>query len=70
MIHIILRYAEMLSRKPYPCFSSGDIVLITGKGHERSLCFGLKEYEWSDIAEIKKTDKEIILLYNNIWNLI
>ena len=32
----------------------GDIVLITGKGHERSLCFGLREYKWSDIAEVKR----------------
>ncbi len=41
-------------KKAISLASSGDIVLITGKGHERSLCFGLKEYEWSDIAEIKK----------------
>lgn len=31
----------------------GDIVLITGKGHEESLCFGHKEYPWSDIKETK-----------------
>ncbi|PIR43649.1 hypothetical protein COV24_01600 [candidate division WWE3 bacterium CG10_big_fil_rev_8_21_14_0_10_32_10] len=32
----------------------GDIVLITGKGHENSLCFGDTEYGWNDIEEIKK----------------
>lgn len=30
----------------------GDIVLITGKGHEKSLCFGLKEYPWNEIEEV------------------
>lgn len=37
---------------------TGDIVLITGKGHERSLCFGMKEYNWNDISEIKKLIKK------------
>ena len=26
----------------------GDIVVVTGKGHERSMCFGTTEYPWSD----------------------
>jgi len=26
----------------------GDLVLVTGKGHERSMCFGTTEYPWSD----------------------
>ncbi|MBC7235800.1 MAG: UDP-N-acetylmuramoyl-L-alanyl-D-glutamate--2,6-diaminopimelate ligase [Chloroflexi bacterium] len=26
----------------------GDVVVSTGKGHERSLCFGTTEYPWSD----------------------
>lgn len=26
----------------------GDLVIITGKGHERSMCFGETEYPWSD----------------------
>jgi UDP-N-acetylmuramoyl-L-alanyl-D-glutamate--2,6-diaminopimelate ligase len=25
-----------------------DLVLITGKGHEKSMCFGTTEYPWSD----------------------
>lgn len=32
----------------------GDVVIATGKGHERSLCRGKIEYPWSDQAEIKK----------------
>ena len=26
----------------------GDLILVTGKGHERSMCFGTTEYPWSD----------------------
>jgi UDP-N-acetylmuramoyl-L-alanyl-D-glutamate--2,6-diaminopimelate ligase len=26
----------------------GDLVIVTGKGHERSMCFGTMEYPWSD----------------------
>jgi UDP-N-acetylmuramoyl-L-alanyl-D-glutamate--2,6-diaminopimelate ligase len=26
----------------------GDVVIICGKGHERSMCFGTTEYPWSD----------------------
>lgn len=27
----------------------GDVIVITGKGHEKSLCRGTQEYPWSDI---------------------
>jgi UDP-N-acetylmuramoyl-L-alanyl-D-glutamate--2,6-diaminopimelate ligase len=27
---------------------SGDTVVVTGKGHEQSMCFGTVEYPWSD----------------------
>ena len=26
----------------------GDLVIVTGKGHEQSMCFGTSEYPWSD----------------------
>jgi UDP-N-acetylmuramoyl-L-alanyl-D-glutamate--2,6-diaminopimelate ligase len=26
----------------------GDLVIATGKGHERSMCFGTTEYPWSE----------------------
>jgi UDP-N-acetylmuramoyl-L-alanyl-D-glutamate--2,6-diaminopimelate ligase len=31
-----------------------DTVIITGKAHELSLCFGDTEYDWNDIEETKK----------------
>ncbi|HOQ99618.1 MAG TPA: UDP-N-acetylmuramoyl-L-alanyl-D-glutamate--2,6-diaminopimelate ligase [Anaerolineae bacterium] len=31
----------------------GDLVLVTGKGHERSLCFGSTETPWSDHAALR-----------------
>lgn len=34
-----------------------DIVLITGKGHEKSLCFGNIEYPWSDFDAVKRAVK-------------
>jgi UDP-N-acetylmuramoyl-L-alanyl-D-glutamate--2,6-diaminopimelate ligase len=37
---------------------SGDVVIVTGKGHEQSLCRGKKEYPWSDQKEIQKILKE------------
>ena len=32
----------------------GDIVVICGKGHEQSMCYGKKEYPWSDFKAVKK----------------
>ena len=32
----------------------GDIVVITGKGHEKSMCFGKTEYPWSDREALEK----------------
>jgi len=32
----------------------GDLVLVTGKGHERSMCFGTTEYPWSDRDAVSK----------------
>ncbi|MBN1618191.1 UDP-N-acetylmuramoyl-L-alanyl-D-glutamate--2,6-diaminopimelate ligase [Candidatus Dojkabacteria bacterium] len=33
---------------------AGDVVIMCGKGHEKSLCFGVDEFEWNDIDEVKK----------------
>lgn len=38
--------------------SPGDIVVITGKGHEKSMCFGTTEYPWSDQAAVKEIANE------------
>ncbi len=27
---------------------SGDVVIVCGKGHEQSMCFGTTEYPWDD----------------------
>jgi UDP-N-acetylmuramoyl-L-alanyl-D-glutamate--2,6-diaminopimelate ligase len=32
----------------------GDTVIVTGKAHEKSLCFGDTEYDWNDIDEVKR----------------
>jgi len=26
----------------------GDLVIVTGKGHEQSMCYGTREYPWDD----------------------
>jgi len=36
----------------------GDVVGIFGKGHEQSMCFGTKEYPWSDKEAVLKTLKK------------
>jgi UDP-N-acetylmuramoyl-L-alanyl-D-glutamate--2,6-diaminopimelate ligase len=33
---------------------SGDTVIITGKGHEKSMCYGQVEYPWSDQEAVRK----------------
>ncbi len=32
--------------------NAGDVVIIAGKGHEKSMCFGTTEYPWSDQAAV------------------
>lgn len=32
-----------------------DIVLITGKGHEKSMCYGKKEYPWDEFKAVEKS---------------
>lgn len=36
-----------------------DIIIITGKGHEKSLCRGKKEYPWSDQEAVKRALKKL-----------
>lgn len=31
----------------------GDVVLVCGKGHEQSMCFGTVEYPWDDRAALR-----------------
>lgn len=37
----------------------GDLVIITGKGHEKSLCRGTIEFPWSDQDQVEKALKEV-----------
>ncbi len=39
-----------------------DVILITGKGHEKSLCRGKKEYPWSDYQAVETSLKNLNLL--------
>ena len=32
----------------------GDVVVLTGKGHEKSLCRGTKEFPWTDQGAVKE----------------
>jgi UDP-N-acetylmuramoyl-L-alanyl-D-glutamate--2,6-diaminopimelate ligase len=32
---------------------AGDLVIVTGKGHEKSMCFGTTEYPWSDHEAVR-----------------
>lgn len=36
----------------------GDIVAILGKGHEKSMAYGKKEYPWDEFAAVKNAVKE------------
>ena len=37
---------------------NGDIVATFGKSHEKSMCFGKKEYPWDEFLEVKRAIKK------------
>lgn len=37
----------------------GDIVILCGKGHEKSMCFGKTEYPWSDQKEARQALRKL-----------
>ncbi|MCX7955872.1 MAG: Mur ligase family protein [Patescibacteria group bacterium] len=41
-------------KKALKMAKKNDVVLLTGKGHEKSLCRGKKEYPWSDYEAVKE----------------
>ena len=41
-------------KKAFEIVKPGDVIIVTGKAHENSLCFGQTEYPWNDIEEVKK----------------
>ena len=44
--------AEAIDRAIHEA-DEGDVVLVTGKGHERSMCFGQTEMPWSDQEAVR-----------------
>ncbi len=48
-----IRFAMNLARE-------GDVVLICGKGHEQSLCFGAKEFLWDDRIAVRAALSELL----------
>jgi UDP-N-acetylmuramoyl-L-alanyl-D-glutamate--2,6-diaminopimelate ligase len=41
-------------KKALDIAKEGDVVIITGKAHEKSNCFGQIEYDWNDIDEVRR----------------
>jgi UDP-N-acetylmuramoyl-L-alanyl-D-glutamate--2,6-diaminopimelate ligase len=48
-----IRFAMSLARE-------GDVVLVCGKGHEQSLCFGAKEFLWDDRVAVRAALCELL----------
>ena len=46
-------------KKALSIAKKGDSVIICGKGHEESMNFGGKEYQWSDIEQTTKLIKKL-----------
>lgn len=44
---------------------TGDVIVLTGKAHEKSLCRGTKEYPWNEKDEVNKLVKSLKLNNNN-----
>jgi UDP-N-acetylmuramoyl-L-alanyl-D-glutamate--2,6-diaminopimelate ligase len=38
----------------------GDIVVVCGKGHEQSMCFGSREYPWDDRVAVRAALAELV----------
>jgi len=48
-----IRFAVSLARE-------GDVVLVCGKGHEQSLCFGATEFLWDDRVAVRAALSELL----------
>lgn len=47
-------------RKAVNIAGEGDLVIICGKGHEQSMCFGEVEYHWDDRTAIKSALSDLL----------
>lgn len=54
----IINNRSFAIKKAIEISKDGDVIVLTGKGHERSLCRGKKEFLWSDKNEAIKAIKE------------
>jgi len=48
-----IRFAASLARE-------GDVVLVCGKGHEQSMCFGAREFSWDDRIAMRAALSELL----------
>ncbi|MBK6767708.1 MAG: UDP-N-acetylmuramoyl-L-alanyl-D-glutamate--2,6-diaminopimelate ligase [Ardenticatenales bacterium] len=54
-VHVFVRCPDRYAAIAEACAraGAGDIVLVCGKGHEQSLCFGDVEYPWDDREAVR-----------------
>jgi len=57
---IISEREKAIERAIVDLAKTGDIVVICGKGHERSMCFGKTEYPWSDQEAVRKALRRVL----------
>ena len=50
-----IRFALGLARE-------GDVVMVCGKGHEQSLCFGAKEFYWDDRVAVRAALSDLLAI--------
>ena len=55
---IIINREEAI-KKALSLAQADDLVVITGKAHEQSLCRGKTEYPWNDIAAVKRLTRDL-----------
>jgi UDP-N-acetylmuramoyl-L-alanyl-D-glutamate--2,6-diaminopimelate ligase len=49
-------------RRALQMAEAGDVVLVCGKGHEQSMCFGEVEYPWDDRLAVRAALSELLKL--------
>ena len=50
----IITDRKIAIEKDVEIVKSGDVIILTGKSHEKSLCRGKKEYPWNEHEAVKK----------------
>jgi len=53
-VYSIILNREKAISQALAIVTKGDVVIITGKGHEKSLCRGKVEYPWNDKDAVKR----------------